>query len=228
MIESSMYFGIGLLFGALIGLVLLPLIHARAVRLTTRRLEAVLPESMAEVQAEKDLLRAEFAMSTRRLEMTVEQLVNKTTSQVVELSKKTTSLINSRSSATRRKSRSSRSRPKSTRLSNRAQEPGGQPLDLTLPGNNSKQLAEREKAAYAVNFRDSLAVLVWYSIAIRRSWCQNSGSTPSCQIVLRAFPDNDPHPAGLGKAVRALKAHDHTWPRGSSGTKSPRSWESAR
>jgi len=56
--------------------------------LTTRRLEAVLPESMAEVQAEKDLLRAEFAMSTRRLEMTVEQLVNKTTSQVVELSKK--------------------------------------------------------------------------------------------------------------------------------------------
>jgi hypothetical protein len=40
------------------------------------------------VQAEKDLLRAEFAMSTRRLEMTVEQLVNKITSQVVELSKK--------------------------------------------------------------------------------------------------------------------------------------------
>jgi hypothetical protein len=78
MIESSMYFGIGLLFGALIGLVLIPLVHARAVRLTTRRLEAVLPESMAEVQAEKDLLRAEFAMSTRRLEMTVEQLVNKT------------------------------------------------------------------------------------------------------------------------------------------------------
>ena len=43
MIESSMYFGIGLLFGALIGLVLIPLVHARAVRLTTRRLEAVLP-----------------------------------------------------------------------------------------------------------------------------------------------------------------------------------------
>jgi hypothetical protein len=60
----------------------------RAVRLTTRRLEAVLIESMAEVHAEKDLLPAEFAMSTRRLEMTVEQLVNKTISQVVELSKK--------------------------------------------------------------------------------------------------------------------------------------------
>jgi hypothetical protein len=88
MIEASMYLGIGLLFGALIGLVLIPLVHARAVRLTARRLEAVLPESMAGVQTEKDLLRADFAMSTRRLEITVEQLTNKTTSQVVELSKK--------------------------------------------------------------------------------------------------------------------------------------------
>jgi hypothetical protein len=43
---------------------------------------------MAEVQAEKDLLRAKFAMSIRRLEVTVEQLMNKTTSQVVELSRK--------------------------------------------------------------------------------------------------------------------------------------------
>ena len=91
---------------------------------------------MAEVQAEKDLQRANFAMSMRRLEMTVEQLVNKTTSQVVELSKKTTSSTDSRSSATRRRSRSSRSRPKSTHLSDRVQEPGGQPLDLTLPGND--------------------------------------------------------------------------------------------
>jgi len=88
MIEAGMYLGIGLLFGALIGLVLIPLVHARAVRLTARRLEAVLPKSMAEVQTEKDLLRADFAMSTRRLEITVEQLTNKTTSQVVELSKK--------------------------------------------------------------------------------------------------------------------------------------------
>jgi len=66
MIESSMYFGIGLLFGILIGLLLIPLAHARAVRLTARRLKAVVPELTAEVLADKDLLRAEFAMSTRR------------------------------------------------------------------------------------------------------------------------------------------------------------------
>ncbi len=88
MIESSMYFGIGLLLGAIIGLVLIPIVHGRAVRLTTRRLHAILPESMADVQAEKDLLRAQFAMSTRRLEITVEQLKNTTTSQAVEISKR--------------------------------------------------------------------------------------------------------------------------------------------
>ena len=54
-----------------------------------RRLEAATPLSMAEIQADKDQLRAEFAMSTRRLEMSVEQLKAKTTSQLAELGKKT-------------------------------------------------------------------------------------------------------------------------------------------
>jgi chromosome segregation ATPase len=54
-----------------------------------RRLEAATPLSMAEIQADKDQLRAEFAMSTRRLEMSVEQLKNRTTGQLAELSKKT-------------------------------------------------------------------------------------------------------------------------------------------
>jgi chromosome segregation ATPase len=43
---------------------------------------------MAEIQADKDQLRAEFAMSTRRLEMSVEQLKGKTTSQLAEIGKK--------------------------------------------------------------------------------------------------------------------------------------------
>jgi chromosome segregation ATPase len=44
---------------------------------------------MAEIQADKDQLRAEFAMSARRLEMSVDQLKHKTTSQLAELGKKT-------------------------------------------------------------------------------------------------------------------------------------------
>ena len=88
MIEPIMYFGIGFLVAALAGLVIIPLVHGRAVRLTMRRLEAATPLSMAEIQADKDQLRAEFAMSTRRLEMSVEQLKTKTTGQLAEIGKK--------------------------------------------------------------------------------------------------------------------------------------------
>ena len=88
MIEPIMYLAIGFLVSMLFGLMIVPLVHNRAVRLTTRRLEAATPLSMAEIQADKDQLRAEFAMSARRLEMSVEQLKNKTTSQLAELGKK--------------------------------------------------------------------------------------------------------------------------------------------
>ena len=89
MIEPIMYLAIGFLVAMLCALMVVPLVHNRAVRLTTRRLEAATPLSMAEIQADKDQLRAEFAMSARRLEMSVEQLKNRTTSQLAELGKKT-------------------------------------------------------------------------------------------------------------------------------------------
>jgi chromosome segregation ATPase len=88
MVEPIMFFGLGFLAASLLGLVIVPFVHGRAVRLTVRRLEAATPLSMAEIQADKDQLRAEFAMSTRRLEMSVEQLKTKTTSQLAELGKK--------------------------------------------------------------------------------------------------------------------------------------------
>jgi hypothetical protein len=88
MIESIMYFGIGFLLAALSVLVVAPLVHGRAERLTMRRLEATIPLSMAEVQADKDLQRAEFAMSTRRLEMKVEQLRTNSAGQLAELGRK--------------------------------------------------------------------------------------------------------------------------------------------
>jgi len=78
MIEPIMYVGLGFLAASLLALVTIPLIHSRAVRLTLRRIEAATPLSMAEIQAEKDQLRAEFAMSTRRLEINLEQLTAKT------------------------------------------------------------------------------------------------------------------------------------------------------
>ena len=89
MIEPVMYFGIGFLVAALLGLLFIPLVHNRAVRLTMRRLEAATPLSISEIRADKDQLRAEFAMSTRRLEMSVEKMKTKTTTQLAELGKKT-------------------------------------------------------------------------------------------------------------------------------------------
>jgi chromosome segregation ATPase len=88
MVEPIMYLAIGFLAAMLFSLMIMPLVHNRAVRLTTRRLEAATPLSMAEIQADKDQLRAEFAMSARRLEMSVDQLKNKTTNQLAELGKK--------------------------------------------------------------------------------------------------------------------------------------------
>src|SRR6202051_2429236 len=88
MIEPIMYLAIGFLVSMLFGLMIVPLVHNRAVRLTTRRMEAATPLSMAEIQADKDQLRAEFAMSARRLEMSVDRLKHKTTSQLAELGKK--------------------------------------------------------------------------------------------------------------------------------------------
>jgi chromosome segregation ATPase len=88
MVEPIMFFGLGFLAASLLGLIIVPFVHGRAVRLTVRRLEAATPLSMAEIQADKDQLRAEFAMSTRRLEMSVDQLKNKSTGQLAELGKK--------------------------------------------------------------------------------------------------------------------------------------------
>ena len=89
MIKSVMYFGIGFLVAALLGLLFIPMVHNRAVRLTMKRLEASMPLSIAEIRADNDQVRAEFAVSTRRLEMKIEKLKVQTTTQLAELGKKT-------------------------------------------------------------------------------------------------------------------------------------------
>ena len=65
------------------------------------RLEATIPLSIAEVHADKDLLRAPFAMSTRCLETNVKQLKTKSASQLAELGRKGDADNGSRSSSAR-------------------------------------------------------------------------------------------------------------------------------
>jgi hypothetical protein len=84
-IEPAMYFGIGFLLAGLMVLPLLGVAHRRAERLTTQRLNMLLPTSVRELAAEKDLLRAEFAVSTQRLAGAVDDLRTKTTAQQSEI-----------------------------------------------------------------------------------------------------------------------------------------------
>ena len=69
-----MFFALGFLVAGLIALAVAPAFWARAVRLSTRRLEMQLPLSPEEILAGRDLLRAEFAVESRRLEQKVESL----------------------------------------------------------------------------------------------------------------------------------------------------------
>lgn len=67
-----MYFALGFLVAGLFALMFLPAFWRRALRLSMRRLQMLAPMSMEEVVAERDLLRAEFAVRERRLEQTME------------------------------------------------------------------------------------------------------------------------------------------------------------
>ena len=88
LIENIMYFALGLLVAGLVALIIMPAVWKRAVRLTKRRIEAATPITMAEFRADKDQLRAEFALSTRRLEMNVEALRKRLAEQLSDVNQK--------------------------------------------------------------------------------------------------------------------------------------------
>jgi chromosome segregation ATPase len=87
-IENVMYFVLGFLVAGLLALIILPAVWRRAVRLTKKRIEAATPMTMAEFRADKDQLRAEFALSTRRLEMNVEALRRRLADQLRDINRK--------------------------------------------------------------------------------------------------------------------------------------------
>jgi len=87
-IENIMYFALGGLAASLLALAILPAVWRRAVRLTKKRIEAATPITMSEFRADKDQLRAEFALSTRRLEMNVEALRRRLSEQLRDINRK--------------------------------------------------------------------------------------------------------------------------------------------
>ena len=85
MIESLMLIGIGICAGCLLVLMFVPLVHRRSARLTTRYLVETAPPAVNALQVDKDRLRAEFATSVRRLEVSVEEMRNKAAGQLGEI-----------------------------------------------------------------------------------------------------------------------------------------------
>ena len=87
-LEVILYFVLGFFVAGLLALMVSPVIWNRAVELTRQKIESSVPLSINEIQADKDQLRAEFAMSTRRLEMSIDELREKASQQLIEINRK--------------------------------------------------------------------------------------------------------------------------------------------
>jgi hypothetical protein len=84
MIDIGLYAALGFLIASLLALMLAPPLWNRAVRLTRRRLESTMPMSITDIQADKDQLRAEYAIRLRRVEVALEKAKEKATRGLVE------------------------------------------------------------------------------------------------------------------------------------------------
>jgi hypothetical protein len=88
MIDIVMYAALGFLVASLLALMLAPPLWRRAVRLTTRRIEASMPMSVTDIQADKDQLRAEYAVELRRVEVALERAKDKAARELVQANKR--------------------------------------------------------------------------------------------------------------------------------------------
>lgn len=87
-----MLFSLGFLIATLGAVAIAPAFWHRALRLSTRRLEMLLPVSAREVLAGRDLLRAERAVEQRKLEQKVEALGAMRVRDMAELGRRTVAI----------------------------------------------------------------------------------------------------------------------------------------
>lgn len=88
-----MIFALGFMIAGLIALAIAPAFWSRAIRLSTRRLQMQLPLSAEEIRADRDLLRAEFAVERRRLEQKSEALNRIHGADLGELGRRATVIV---------------------------------------------------------------------------------------------------------------------------------------
>ena len=83
-----MLVALGSLGATLLALLIAPAFWARAVRLTTDRIKSAMPLTELEIRADKDRLRAEYAIKVHRLESQMEQVRLAAARQQIELNRR--------------------------------------------------------------------------------------------------------------------------------------------
>ncbi|MGE0698030.1 MAG: hypothetical protein AB7O57_02945 [Hyphomicrobiaceae bacterium] len=87
-IQSGMLMALGFLAASLMVLLLAPAFWSRAVRLTTRRIKQTMPLSETEIEADRDRIRAEYAIKMHKLETLVEQVKLAGARQQIEINRR--------------------------------------------------------------------------------------------------------------------------------------------
>jgi hypothetical protein len=87
-IEMVMLAGLGFLTAALLTVFLSPLYRRRVARLTTEMLKRSMPLTETEIRADKDRMRAEYAIRIHKLEMKLEEGAEASARQMVDLNRR--------------------------------------------------------------------------------------------------------------------------------------------
>ncbi|WP_374544663.1 hypothetical protein [Rhodoblastus sp.] len=93
LVEQIVDFALGFVICGLIGLAFLPIVSARARRLTLARIESRLPMTFDEIEADRDLLRARFAAENRTLEIKAAEARDGRAADAAELGRRAVALM---------------------------------------------------------------------------------------------------------------------------------------
>jgi hypothetical protein len=91
-IQSAMLVALGFLAASLLGLLVASAFWTRAVRLTSQRIKQSMPVSEPEIKADRDRLRAEFAIKVHKLEMQLDQAKLERARQLIETNRRDASI----------------------------------------------------------------------------------------------------------------------------------------
>ena len=87
-IQSGMLVALGFLIASLLGLLLASAFWSSAVRLTTKRLKQAMPVSEPEIKADRDRLRAEYAVKVHELETRLDQAKFERARHLIEINRR--------------------------------------------------------------------------------------------------------------------------------------------